>query len=161
MANVGRNIVNGIIDGIKSIWNKLSSLSNDIKSLFDIKPTVSKGAGVSMIGGGSQRATAYYGVMSSIPSTQIPALATGAVIPPNREFLAVLGDQKRGTNIESPLSTIEEAVQNVLNKNGGAGGAREITVKVPVEIDGRVLFELIKKFDLEQFNRTGRPSFQI
>lgn len=38
----------------------------------------------------------------------IPYLAQGAVIPPNREFLAVLGDQKQGTNIEAPLSTIEK-----------------------------------------------------
>ena len=40
----------------------------------------------------------------------IPRLAQGAVIPPNREFMAVLGDQKHGTNIEAPLSTIQEAV---------------------------------------------------
>ena len=33
-------------------------------------------------------------------------LAQGAVIPPNREFLAVLGDQRSGPNIEAPLSTI-------------------------------------------------------
>lgn len=48
----------------------------------------------------------------------IPRLAKGAVIPANREFLAVLGDQKSGTNIEAPLSTIEEAVENVLNRRG-------------------------------------------
>ena len=40
----------------------------------------------------------------------IPALASGAVIPPNRKFLAVLGDQKSGTNVEAPLSTIKQAV---------------------------------------------------
>ena len=39
----------------------------------------------------------------------IPRLAQGTVIPPNREFLAVLGDQKHGTNIEAPLDTIVEA----------------------------------------------------
>lgn len=39
----------------------------------------------------------------------IPLLAQGAVIPPNREFLAVLGDQKHGTNIEAPLDTIQQA----------------------------------------------------
>ncbi len=48
----------------------------------------------------------------------IPRLAKGGVIPANREFLAVLGDQKSGTNIEAPLSTIEEAVENVLNRRG-------------------------------------------
>lgn len=48
----------------------------------------------------------------------IPRLAQGAVIPPNREFLAVLGDQKNGTNIEAPLSTIQEALANVLADRG-------------------------------------------
>lgn len=47
----------------------------------------------------------------------IPHLAQGAVIPPNNEFLAVLGDQKSGTNIESPLSTMVEAF-NQANKGG-------------------------------------------
>ena len=161
MMEIGKNIVNGIIDGIKSLWSTLTGWANDIKKMFDIKPTASKGAGVSMVGGGSPRAAAYSPAMYSVPNMPIPALATGAVIPPNREFLAVLGDQKHGTNIEAPLSTIEQAVENALKRNGGSGGVKEVTIKVPVEIDGRVLFELMKKFDLEQFNRTGRPSFQI
>ena len=46
----------------------------------------------------------------TISAPQIPYLAQGAVIPPNREFLAVLGDQRSGTNIEAPLSTIQQAV---------------------------------------------------
>lgn len=50
-------------------------------------------------------------------SVSVPRLAQGAVIPPNNEFLAVLGDQKRGTNIESPLSTMVEAF-NMANKGG-------------------------------------------
>lgn len=41
-------------------------------------------------------------------------LATGAVLPPNDPFLAIVGDQKHGTNIEAPLSTIEDAVRNVV-----------------------------------------------
>ena len=45
---------------------------------------------------------------------EIPALASGAVIPPNRKFLAVLGDQKSGTNVEAPLSTIKQAVMEAL-----------------------------------------------
>lgn len=59
----------------------------------------------------------------------IPALAQGAVIPPNRRFLAVLGDQTSGTNVEAPLSTIEQAVENVLARSGGIGGG-ELRLKV-------------------------------
>lgn len=50
----------------------------------------------------------------------IPYLANGAVIPPNSEFLAVLGDQSHGTNIEAPLDTIKQAVAEVV------GGDREL-----------------------------------
>lgn len=46
-------------------------------------------------------------------SWHLPFLASGAVIPPNAPFMAVLGDQRHGQNIEAPLSTIEEAVANV------------------------------------------------
>lgn len=50
----------------------------------------------------------------TMTAPQIPYLAQGTVIPPNQEFLAVLGDQKHGTNIEAPLSTIQEAVALVM-----------------------------------------------
>ncbi len=61
-------------------------------------------------------------------SYEIPALARGAVIPPNREFLAVLGDQRSGTNVEAPVSEIEAAVaRGVAAANaGGNGGPMEI-----------------------------------
>ena len=42
-------------------------------------------------------------------------LAQGAVLPPNQPFLAMVGDQKRGTNIEAPLETIQEAVALVMD----------------------------------------------
>ena len=95
-----------------------------------------------------------------ISNISIPRLATGTVVPPNREFMAVLGDNKREPEIVSPISTIEQAVENALKRTSGLNGG-EFTIKIPVEIDGNVLFELVKKFDLEQFNRTGTPSFQI
>lgn len=50
---------------------------------------------------------------------QLPRLAKGAVIPPNQEFLAVLGDQKKGTNIETPLKTMIEAFTTALDSRGG------------------------------------------
>jgi hypothetical protein len=52
----------------------------------------------------------------------IPKLAQGAVLPANKPFLAMVGDQKHGTNIEAPLSTIEEAVENVISRRGMGGG---------------------------------------
>jgi len=45
----------------------------------------------------------------------IPELAEGAVLEPNKPFMAVVGDQRQGTNVEAPLATIQEAVRNVIN----------------------------------------------
>lgn len=50
---------------------------------------------------------------------KIPELAEGAVIPPNNPFLAVLGDQSSGTNIEAPLDTIKQALQEAMVVGGG------------------------------------------
>jgi hypothetical protein len=75
---------------------------------------------------------------------KIPKLAQGAVIPPNREFLAVLGDQKHGTNIEAPLDTIKQAVAEVLaqvNVGGGSNGR----IEVPVIIDGREIARAVRE----------------
>lgn len=73
----------------------------------------------------------------------IPYLAQGAVIPPNREFLAVLGDQKQGTNIEAPLSTIEKALENVMNRRG-YGGQQTVILQLDREQLGKVVYELNK-----------------
>lgn len=75
---------------------------------------------------------------------EIPRLATGAVIPPNREFMAVLGDQKSGTNIEAPLETIVQAVMLALQKSGGSGGRDQIIENV-VNLDGEVIYRNQKR----------------
>jgi hypothetical protein len=49
-----------------------------------------------------------------ISAPQIPYLAQGAVLPANKPFLAMVGDQRHGTNIEAPLATIQEAVALVM-----------------------------------------------
>ncbi len=79
----------------------------------------------------------------------IPRLAKGAVIPPNREFLAVLGDQKQGTNIEAPLQTIVDAFNIALAQNGGYSGGN---TEVVLEIDGREFGRAV----VEQGNRENR-----
>lgn len=53
---------------------------------------------------------------------QIPYLAQGAVIPPNREFMAVLGDQKHGTNLEAP----EDLIRKIVREESGGGADRPI-----------------------------------
>ena len=47
--------------------------------------------------------------------SQVPALASGAVLPPNKPFYAMLGDQKNGTNLEAPEGLIRKIFQEELD----------------------------------------------
>lgn len=73
---------------------------------------------------------------------KIPKLAQGAVIPPNQEFMAILGDQRSGLNIETPLETMIQAFKTALGE--GQGQAANITLM----LDGRVL----GKVTIDQIN---------
>ena len=109
--NIIISLINGLISGVCSGINTVIKALNNLS--FDVPDWVP------VLGGKK------FGFnIKTITAPQIPKLATGAVIPPNREFLAVLGDQKRGTNIEAPLDTIVEAFQRVQNN-----GVNDINIK--------------------------------
>lgn len=78
-----------------------------------------------------------------IPEVHIPRLAQGAVIPPNREIMAVLGDQKSGTNIETPLATMVQAFKQALAESG-YGGSNEAVLVLDKEVLGKVVYRLNK-----------------
>ena len=80
-------------------------------------------------------------------------MATGAVIPPNREFLAVLGDQKRGTNIETPLDTMIDAFKQALKEMNGGSEKIELTTM----LDSDVLEKKMIEIDRKHRKRTGKP----
>ena len=81
----------------------------------------------------------------------IPALASGAVIPPNQKFLAVLGDQKSGTNVEAPLSTIKQAVMEAM-----AQGSRE-PINVNLVVDGKTLARVVVPNINNMTRAAGKP----
>jgi hypothetical protein len=81
----------------------------------------------------------------------IPQLAHGAVIPPNRKFLAVLGDQKSGTNVEAPLSTIKQAVMEAM-----AQGSRE-PINVNLVVDGKTLARVVVPNINNMTRAAGKP----
>ena len=90
-------MISAVVGGLNSAIDALNSLSVDIPDW------------VPVVGGN------HLGFnVSHITAPQIPYLAQGAVIPPNREFMAVLGDQSHGTNVEAPLATIQQAVAEVM-----------------------------------------------
>lgn len=86
----------------------------------------------------------------TLGKVSIPRLAQGAVIPPNREFLAVLGDNKRENEIVSPVSTMKQAFMEAMIEMGGnfGGGNTEVVL----EIDGREFGRAV----VEQGNRENR-----
>lgn len=120
------SVVNLIIDGINWLISKLNTIQFSIPDW------------VPGIGGKS------YGInISPVEKWEIPYLAQGAVIPPNREFLAVLGDQKQGTNIETPLSTMIQAFRTALS-DMGYGGEQTVILQVDKEQLGKVVYKLNK-----------------
>ena len=108
-------MISAVVTGINTVINALNGLSFDLPDIF---------------GGG------HVGFnISTLTAPQIPYLAQGAVIPANREFLAVLGDQSHGTNVEAPLDTIKQAVAEVMEDlQAGQMAGFEAVVSVLREI---------------------------
>lgn len=103
-------IKDGIVSSFKSIVNKLISGINRVvaKPFEGLNSAIRKIRNVNVLG-----MTPFSGLSTvSVPS--IPYLAQGAVLPANKPFMAVVGDQRHGTNVEAPLTTIQEAVANVM-----------------------------------------------
>ncbi|WP_298030047.1 hypothetical protein [uncultured Dysosmobacter sp.] len=81
-----------------------------------------------------------------VSSYNLPHLANGAVISPNNEFLAVLGDQRSGTNVEAPLDMIKQAVRDVYGEIGAGAGGTNVNVEFNGSLAalGRMLLPVIR-----------------
>ena len=82
----------------------------------------------------------------------IPYLAQGAVIPPNREFMAVLGDQKSGNNIEAP----ENLIRKIVREETGNGSRR---IEVPVYLNRRQIAKAVLEEGQNMRTQTGKNPF--
>ena len=119
-----------------------------LNPLFILAGIALLGGGTALkLGSGSTKGSSYsarsgLGRMSvpRLSIDDVPALAKGAVIPPNKEFLAVLGDQKSGTNIEAPTSEIEAAVARGMQRYGG-GGSNIAILEIDKQVLGRVSYQ--------------------
>lgn len=137
------SLINGLIKGIVTGINYVLSAFNHLR--IDV-PSWVPGIGGNKLG-------FNFGML---PVKQIPYLASGAVIPPNAPFMAVLGDQKHGTNIEAPLAVIEDAVERALSKHQNTGGNGNYTFIG--QINRRVLFEeVISEAVIQQTVRGKNP----
>ena len=131
-----KDVFVGIGQWAKDILNELiAALNSGLSGIFSgINSGLSKLQGLKL--GDAQP----FANIRTISVPQIPYLAKGAVIPPNAPFMAVLGDQRHGQNIEAPLSTIQEAVAMVMEDYSAANMAgHSATVVVLREILEAVL----------------------
>lgn len=133
------NIWNSIWDMIKGVINLvIGGLNGFTGAIEDAVNFFVDGINV-LIDGANALVGWIPGVSShAIPSLgkldipDIPELAQGAVIAPNNPFLAVLGDQTTGTNIEAPLDTIKQALVEAM---GSAGTGHDIIIPVYIGQD--------------------------
>lgn len=124
--------INFIIDGINLLISALNTIHFEIPDWVPI------------IGGKS------FGISIPLVSqVALPRLAEGAVIPPNREFMAVLGDQKSGTNIETPLETMVQAFKQAMNESGGRSQT------IILQLNGREFARAVYKANNEETQRVG------
>lgn len=133
LKDVFRGVFNGIIIMLESAVNFIIRGLNKIS--FSVPDWVPE------IGGRS------FGF--NISEISLPRLATGAVIPPNREFMAVLGDQKSGYNIEAP----EELIRRIVREETARGGNGNITLVFEGEL--AQLGALLQPYVKQEEKRVG------
>ena len=130
---IAESAVNAIIKGLNWLISKINTIKFTV-------PSWVPGVGGKSIGGH----------LSSLSEVHLPRLATGAVIPPNKEFLAVLGDQKSGTNIETPLATMVDAFKQAMAESGG-------TTTVVIQLDGKEIARSTVKNINNMTRAAGKP----
>ncbi len=135
---VVKGVVNLIIDGINLLWSGIyTAVSGIVNAVGGIAGAL-----------GDLFGQDWHFSMPEEPPL-IPKLAQGAVLPPNKPFIAMLGDQKQGTNVEAPLSTIKQAMKEALAESGGAG--QNARYEFIAKMNRRTIFdEIIEEAKLRQ-----------
>lgn len=148
-SDLAKQMGNGLITGFENAVNSIITLFENminwvVAGLNSISVQIPDW--VPNYGGGKFGVNLPYVKLGRV---SIPRLAQGAVIPPNKEFLAVLGDQKHGTNIETPLQTMIDAFNIALNQRDSGNQTIVLTV------DGDVLFRTVVNKNRDYVNAMG------
>lgn len=140
-------IVSAITSMSTSVHDMCSSMLAAIAAVKAAASSMSSGTRVGM--------SSFSSVSGhSISTRDIPQLATGAVIRGGNPFMAILGDQPSGqTNVEAPLSTIEQALENVISRNGY--GRESVPVNINLNYDGQTFARLSIPDILAELKRQG------
>lgn len=142
------NMIIGLINGVMSAFtDAINFMINGVNKLSFDMPDFLGGAHVGFN-------------IKTVTAPQIPKLATGTVVPANYgEFAAILGDNKRETEVVSPLSTIKQALKETMAELGGGSGG-DINLTIELVQDGEKTFRVVKRINREQA-KAGKESFAI
>ena len=150
----------GIVDFIKRPINQAISIVNNAVGMINsaiggIESAFSFGPWEVPTPFGTKR----IGFHATFPRVgTIPYLASGAVIPPRSEFLAVLGDQKKGNNLEAPESLLRQIVREESGKGNNSGNTYNVTVNA----SGRKLLDIIiDEAELRRRRNGGQNPFLL
>lgn len=133
------SMISGITSGMNTVIRTLNRFKINSPSWFE------KLTGVGSIGFN----------LNEISPKKIPYLASGAVIPANKQFLAMLGDQKNGTNLEAPEGLIRKIVREE------SGSDRPIVIHQTVELDGHTVFQRMIEIGKSQQTINARNPFEL
>ena len=141
-------IIEGIVDGIIGTIEKALSAINKLLGK-------SKGSSIDYSEKGSYSARTYsFDTYAAIPY-RMPRLATGTVVPPRAgEFAAILGDNKRETEVVSPLSTMKQAFKEALAETGISGGG-ERDIHIELVLDWQRFARAVYKANNQETQRVG------
>lgn len=131
-----KGIINSILGGIEGMCNGvINGFNGMIGAMNNVNFDVPDW--VPAIGGKT-----FGFAIPQLRNISIPRLATGTVVPANYgEFMAILGDNNRETEVVSPLSTIKQALSEVMATMQGRAGGGDITI--PIYLDGSLIDEVI------------------
>ncbi len=159
--SIGSNIVDGILDGLGGIFRGLTRWASDVWDSITGSFSGAKAKSSIRSGVQSNSGRSYESIMQEIPASfsarSLPRLANGAVIPPNQQFAAILGDQRSGKNLEAPAGLIRqmvaEGMQAAMAQGGGFGRGGNMTVVL--EVDKREWGRATVKFGDAEYQRIG------
>ena len=159
---IGNNLLSGISSGVRGITNILNDVIGKVNSMVgNINNAISGiergftfSYNVQLPNGG--RRWGNYSMRLPRVST-VPYLASGAVIPPRSEFLAVLGDQKNGRNLETPEDLLRQIVREETGGNQSSGG----NYRFIAQLNRRTIFdEMIDEAKLRR-DASGTNPFEL
>lgn len=151
------DIKGGILSSLKSVINNLiTGINKVIRIPFNgINSALDKIRNVKILG------VHPFSWLPTIGVPQIPYLAKGAVIPPNAPFMAVMGDQKSGRNLETPERLLRQIIHDEMSNQNQSGNSGNIVYKFTGQINRRTLFEeMITEAQLVM-SQSGRNPFEM